>query len=268
MQSNVESHVPPGLDILPVDHFAEYVIGFPMHVAITVHASSRVRFNALPFANFLDLRSCIGIEFVEDKGGEPIRYSPKPMIDPQSANRGGPLAPGESRRMLVDVSPYFAAAGEGKYRVQFSYIETDGAHAAPPVVFRLRQPNQAESAALVSADRSRFPTWGQWTTVCPKTLFNGPIGADNPLRFNLLLQRVLCGPTPLDRVDPSVLDVLTGLYAPEGRALQAELALARGDHSRYEQIRSQLLALAPGLAWWIRMTDGGGAFLKSLRFAP
>jgi hypothetical protein len=255
---------------MPVEHLPEYVIGFPMHVAITVRAHPDVSFNTLPFADFVSLNSCIGAEITGQHGGEPVRYQPKPHLDPQSGKRGSKLAPGESRRMLADVSPYFNGISEGEYQVRFSYIETDGIYHAPAVTLRLRRPTTAESALLESAaaDRPNFPTWGMWTITCPKTPYDGPVSADNPLRFNLLLRQIFCGPQSLDRFDPALLDVLTGLYAPEGRVLEAELYQARGDSDRYQKMRSRILLDAPGLGWWTRMIDGGGAYLKSIRIRP
>jgi hypothetical protein len=107
-----------------------------------------------------------------------------------------------------------------------------------------------------------------WTITCPKTLYDGRVAGDNPLRLNLLLRQMFCGPESLDRFDPARLDVLTGLYAPEGHALQAELYQARGDVAKYLEIRSRILLEAPGLGWWTRLIDGGGAYLKSIRIRP
>ena len=260
----------PELDIMPVEHLPEYVIGFPMHVAITVRAHRDVSFNTLPFADFLNLYACIGAEITGPGGGEPVRYAPKPRLDPQSGRRGSKLAPSESRRMLADVSPYFDGMAEGEYRVRFSYIETDGVYHAPAVTLHLRRPTAAESALLASAaaDRPDFPTWGTWTITCPKTVYDGPVTADNPFRLNLLLRQMFCGRQSLDRFDPALLDVLTGLYAPEGQALQAELYQARGNTARYREIRARILLDTPGLGWWIQMIDGGGAYLKSIRMRP
>ena len=267
MQPSAETPVPAELDIMPVEHLSEYIIGFPMHVAITVRAHRDVSFNMLPFADFLNLHACIGAEIADVRGGEPLRYKPKPFLDPESGRRGSKLAPGEPRRMLADVSPYFNGVVEGEYRVRFSYIETDGMYHAPAVTLHLRQPDNAERALLAAAaaDRPQFPTWGMWTIVCPKTAYDGRIAPDNPLKFNLLLRRMFCGHESLDRFDPALLDVLAGLYAPEGHALQAELYHARGDSERYGEIRSQLRLDTPGLGWWVRLIDGGGAYLKSLR---
>jgi hypothetical protein len=260
--------VPEELDIFPVEHLPEYVLGFPVHVAITIRARPDTTFNMLPFADFLNTRSCIGAEITSRGGGELVRHQPKPFIDPDSGRRGGKLAPGETRRMLTDVSLYFEHVTEGEYEVRFLYIETDAIYPAKPIVLRFRKPTSAESELLATAaaDRPNFATWGTWTITCPKNLYEGTITAESPLRFNLLLRRLFCGAEPPDQADPRMLDVLTGLYGPEGRALQAELYRARANETTYNELRSQLLLDTPGLLWWVRMIDGPGAFLKSLRF--
>jgi hypothetical protein len=257
------------LVIAPVQHLAEYVIGFPMYVAITVASPPNLTFNGLRFADFLDLRQCIGAE-IAGPGGYSASYQPATPGDVRPGERTGRLARGESRRMLVDVSPYFVRAVEGPYSAQLSYLEANHVYIAPTVTFALRQPAASERTLLESAapDRPSFVTWGQWSTHCPAVLYKDAIGHDNPLRFNLLLRRLLCGAESLRQVNPATLDVLTGLYTPEARALQAELYRIRGDRDRYDAVRSDLLRETPGLAWWVRMIDDGGSYLKSLRFLP
>jgi hypothetical protein len=272
MHPTTETPVPPELDILPVEHLPEYVIGFPVYVAITVRARPNTWFNMLPFADFLNLRASIGVEFGNQRGGEPFRYAPKPFLDPESGRSGGRLGAGESRRMLADVSPFFGdGTGEGEYWARFSYIDTEAAYEAAPVTLRFRKPTPAESALLASAapDRLKFADWGLWTISCPQgPAYDRAIAPDSPLKLNLLLRRLFCGPEPLNRVDPAILDVLDGLYAPEGNALKAELYHARRDDANYQQLRARILRDSPGLAWWIRMIDQGGAFLKSIRLVP
>jgi hypothetical protein len=72
----------------------------------------------------------------------------------------------------------------------------------------------------------------------------------------------------LDQVDPSILDVLTAVYEPEGKALKGELYQARGDQESYQRIRSEILSQAPGLRWWVRRLDQKAGFLASFRIDP
>lgn len=271
MSATVEPPAPVGLDISPVEHLSEYVIGFPVHVAITVHAPPDTNFNALPFADFFTLRGCIGAQIIGPRGFEPQQFKPNPYARQGMGARGTKLRAGESRRMLADVSDYFASAIEGDYRVRFSYVETLGTYNAPPVPLHFRNPTSEEATLLAAAapDRPKFDSWGTWMISCPQTLSSGPITTANPLRFNLALRNLICSPEPLDRLDPAPLRALTGLYAPEAAAFEAELAQARGDTARYQQLKSWLQRVVPGLNWWVQMMDnGGGGFLKSIRPGP
>jgi hypothetical protein len=130
---------------------------------------------------------------------------------------------------------------------------------------RIRKPTAAEDALLATAapDRPRFPNWAKWTMSCSHAMYEGPIGPESPLKFNLLVQRLFCGSEPPDRVDPRILDVLTDIFEPERNVLKAELFHARNDLDGYQRMRADILRATPGLAWWIRMLDQGGAYLKT-----
>jgi hypothetical protein len=266
MHPTTEHPVLGGLQILPVDSLPEYVIGFPVYVAITVHARPNSSFEGLRFADFTNLRESIGVQIAGTGGGYTAQYQPRPIIsEPAIADR---LGSGETRRMLTDVSPLIGnGIVEGEYRARFSYVAPYAAYEAPPVILHFRKPTAAEEALLAAAapDRARFPNWALWTMSCSHALYDGAIGPENPLRFNLLLQRLLCGPEPLDKIDPAILDALTGLFGPEGNALKAELHHARNDIEGYRRVKADVLRAAPGLEWWMSMLDQGGAYLKTFR---
>jgi len=269
MHAATEPPVPPDLEILPVAHFPEYVLGFPIHVVMTVRARPDVSFNHLPFPDFLNLRSTIDVDIEGKIESQPQRRLKKQHIDPESGRKGSRLGAGEARRMLIDLSQLLdGELREGEYAVRISYVETDGAHQAAPIKLRFRRPNAEEAALLIATapDRLNFDDWGMWTITCPAGIVHeGPISPDNPLRFNLVLRSLICSSVPLDQIQPSILDTLTGLYEPEADALKAELYQARGDHASYQGLRLKILRSAPGLIWWVRMIDSGGAFLKSLK---
>lgn len=102
----------------------------------------------------------------------------------------------------------------------------------------------------------------------PTVLIRAPTLADSArqrIEVHPDPRRLLCGPEPLDKVNPSLLDMLTGLYGPEREALKAELA-ARGDKAAYGRIRSQCWQRSWGLPGGsVCLDESGGAFLKTLR---
>jgi hypothetical protein len=260
-----------GLEVLPVEHLPEYVTGYPMYVAITVRAGAGTAWNRLRFADLTGLHDTIGVEMIQESGPGRVSQMPKPVIEPEAGMFPQRLEPGESRRMLADVSPLVGDIGEGAWRVRFSYLTPKAAYRAAPVVLHFRKPSPGEEAlkGSVAPDRGRFANWSLWSETCGET----PIPADRlrsagALTLPLLERYLFCGPEPLESIEPSVVDVLTGLYTPERDALKAELYQARGDRDAYERLRQTILASAPGLAWWVHMMDGGGAFVKSLSMRP
>src|SRR5215469_16671407 len=105
------------LEILPVEHASEYVIGFPMYVAVTVRAGAEAEFHRLIFGNPVNLRACLGVDAVGP--GKEIHARLRPMIEPAMGRKGQSLDSNESRRMLLDASPLFHDVGEGEYSAQF-----------------------------------------------------------------------------------------------------------------------------------------------------
>jgi hypothetical protein len=258
------------IEVLAVDHQPVYVIGFPVHVAITVRARPDTSFNRLPFADLVDLHDCIGVQLTKTGSDRPqLQYTPTPVIEPEIGEYGDRLSSGESRRMLTDISPLIGTAiDEGEYEARITYVTTSAAYQAPPVSIRFRNPTGDETAMLasVAADRPQFPNWATWTVTRPHDpVDTGDITSDNPLKLNLLLRRFFFGPDPLERADPTALNALTELYKPEAQALKAELAYARGDLVTYQRHKAEALRSTPGLAWWFRMIEEGGGYLKAFR---
>jgi hypothetical protein len=270
--SQTPSSPSPELHVVSIQHQPEYVIEYPIYVAIVLEAPQDTSFNRLPFANLVDLNECIGLEVVDAGNHVVASYTPKPVLDPEHG--GEALGAGQRRRMLTDVSPLIPVTiPAGDYRLRLAYVSPHMSISAAPVAVRLRRPTPAEKAqlSLLSAELARFPSWATWTISQPPALAPaaaGTIAADNPLKLNLLLHRLFFGPEPLDRADPSALDILTDVYEPEGNALKAELYRARGDTARHQALKASTLAAEPGMAWWFQMIDAGGGFLSSFRSAP
>jgi hypothetical protein len=268
MEPTTKHPLAGAMEISPVETLPEYVIGFPVYVAITVRARPGATFNRLRFADFTSLRECVGVEIARHGGGYSAEYKPHPRISSDTGASPERLQPGEARRMLTDVSSLLGSGlVEGEYGARFSYNAPMGEYQAPAATLRFRRPTAAEAALLVAAapDRPQFANWGLWTKSCSHPPYEGAIGSENPLRLNLLLQRLFCGPEPPDRIDPGMLDVLAGLFEPERNALKAEIYHARNDIPEYNRMRTAILHASPGLAWWIRMLDQGGAYLKTFR---
>jgi hypothetical protein len=257
------------VEVLPVEHQPGYVIGFPMYVALTVRARPNASLNAVRFADLLDLHESIGVEIVRRGGGDSVSYEPVSRPRGDARPRGERLEPGETRRMLTDISPLVGRAlADGEYDVRLSWVAAGEIFDAPPVMLRFRRPTADETARLASVapDRGRYPTWGVWTRTCSEAPPQAvTVQQGDPLALNLILRRLFCSPVPANRIDPGALDSLGGLFAPERDALKAELYNARGDTAQARQLTDALARTHPGLAWWIHMVAAGGGYVTSFR---
>jgi len=259
------------VEVLPVEHLPEYVIGFPVYVAMTVRAKPNAALNAVTFPDLLDLRESVGVELVRRGGGpgDTVTYEPAPHPGGDERPQGERLEPNETRRMLIDVSPILGRGiGEGEYDARLSWVTVGEIYDAPPVTLRFRRPTPDETARRASAapDRERYPTWGIWTRTCSAAPSQSTdVRQDDPLVLNLLLRRLFCSPVPPDRIDPTALDALGGLFAPERDAFKVELYNARGDTARAQQLLEQITGSYPGLAWWARMLSAGAGYVMSFR---
>lgn len=255
-------------ELLPVEHGPEYVVGCPVHVALTMRARPNAALQNVHFPDFVDLREAVGLEMYRQGGSESVRYSPQASLPDPEELPGEALASGETRRMLVDISPLVGQAiPAGSYYVRLSLAAAGELYSAPPVTLRFRAPTTEEAVALASAapNRAQAANWALWMTTCTaqSMQLHPALLPGHPLLFMVLLHRLFCAPDPPERVDPAMLDSLTGLYAPERDALKAELMQVQGSPASFERAREWVTANHPGLAWWMRMLTGGGGYITS-----
>lgn len=257
------------LAALPVEHSPEYIIGLPMYVAVTVRAGAGVSFYRLIFGNPVNLRSCLAVEATGP--GKPIRLRPRPVVDETLGRRGEPLYAGESRRMLLDVSPLFEDVSEGEYSVRFTFIAPEASAEAGPVTLRFRRPTRAEESLvrLLAPDRPTFGTWGEWALSAAEH----PIAVEamkdaGPLAFVLALRHLINGSEPLSRVPPEIFDGLQGVYQPERDLIKAELYQQRGDSNSVETLTRSVREKTGGLDWWIKGINENAGLLTSLSLRP
>ncbi|MGK3968477.1 hypothetical protein WMF38_30390 [Sorangium sp. So ce118] len=83
-----------------------------------------------------------------------------------------------------------------------------------------------------------------------------PTDRGDPLRYPRLIKYLIHGPEGLDTMDPALLNVLDGVFAPEAYGLAAELLAAR-DPGAFAGYAQQVKAAYPGLAAWIDAIAAG-----------
>lgn len=269
---------PPGLALRSIDHDRRYVLGFPLHVAITVCADRPgTCIRRLPRASWAGNAGSIGVRLARaDTGAVVVRTEPSPIVLRELGTPVFLLEPGACRRMLIDVSSHLPAGLEpGAYALAIVYAAPPDRVESPPVPIELEAPGPEEQEELrrLAPELARVGSWGRWTSLAPEggAPVSGRVEPGDPLRFNRILRALMYGPEPLCDVDPALLDVLDGVYAPEAHALRAELHAARGDAARFAEQAEIIRTRYPGLAWWIDRIEAGQSelgFVRACRERP
>lgn len=228
-------HALPELSPPEIAHAGEYVLGFPVHVALTIglDPTSGVR----SILACLPEESIYGIAFVrasferlDDPGEAKILVEPPPRWG--EALERTSLRAGERRRMVFDLSDLgLSALRPGRYRVSLDYVGLPSR--AFEVSFRAPSEDERSVLARLSPDLARARTWGIWAKTRPVA---GPaptphIARTDPLRYNRVLQYLFFASEPLSQVPAFLFGCLDGFYAPEAQLLRAELARSRDDAS-------------------------------------
>ncbi|WP_437970752.1 hypothetical protein WMF04_16325 [Sorangium sp. So ce260] len=277
-RSEGEPAGPPGLALRSIDHDRRYVLGFPLHVAITVCADRPgTCIRRLPRASWAGSAGAIGVRLARAGSGEEVvRSEPSPVVLRELGTPVFLLPPGACRRMLVDVSSHLPSGLDpGHYTLAIVYEGPPDRVESPPVPIELAAPDLEEQRELVrlAPEIARAGSWGRWTSLPPDG--GAPVAAGvapgDPLRFNRILRYLMYGPESLCDVDPAVLDVLDGVYTPEAHALRAELHAARGDAARFAEQAELVRSTYPGLAWWIERLEAGQSeigFVRACRASP
>jgi len=248
--------VPPGLGPLDVEAFPAYVIGFPMHVAVTLRADRPgATLKRLPVLTHESLADAVGV-LCHDAGGHVVgRLDPNPVVDEDLGLFGFTLSAGKERRLLVDLSDTlpWAAIGPGTCVLTVSFAAPYTATSGPPFSVELRDPTPDERRTLdeLAPERARAGSWGAWSRLPfrdPAAL-RGPFDRADPLRYARILRWLLRGDDALASIHPAVLGVLDGPYAPEADVIEAEIAWAAGDRAAFDAASSRVQRRAPGLAY-------------------
>lgn len=253
-----------GLGPLDAACLPEYVLGFPVHLAITLRVDSpSTRFKQLPLPGFFGLKGAIGVVLTERRGGTVrARIDPHPRVDRDLGSPPFALGPSETRRILLDLGDVVPPdMPPGAYILQVTYASRDERIAGPPLMISWRTPTADERRELDSLkpERERAGSWSLWTkfpAAHPDSL-RGPFDRDDPLRYCRVLRYLQAGDDALSAVDVHLLDALDSLYLPESVALRAELWKARGNQHEYDLASARIRQDFPGLLWWLGEIENG-----------
>lgn len=248
-----------GLGPLQLDCAAEYVLGFPMHVAVTVEACRpQLALRHLPYVTPFSSAGGIGAILTRD-GRNVVHLRPFASCGFGSTTPEFHLGRGERRRMLADLSEILPPLPAGTYELTVSYGSLLLAADSTPVTVVLRDPDasQRELLAARARDLARAGSWGLWTFLPSQPAPLPPDNPADPARFNLLMRYYFHGAEPLGIDDLGLLAMLDGVYAPEAAVLEAELLHLLRDQAGYAAAAARVRSEHPALAWRIEELDEG-----------
>ena len=243
----------PELAPLEVQTLPEYVIGYPVHVAVTVRhgpAGEGEPYLSLPFADEFSTQGAFGLSLVA-RGREVFVCHPLPVFDPDLGQSSYDLRPGESRRILIDLSLLLPPSLQpDSYHAVLTYGPKQMRTASGGFALNLRAPNPTESAALaeVASELKLARGWGLWSKLPPKQPYRDAASSrQDPARYNRVLRYLFFSP----EVTPGVLDALDGIYEVDAGVLRAELAMLAEDTALFEAYSRRMLSSFPGVRWQI-----------------
>ena len=269
MQVETQGVEADGIEFVSVEHFPEYAIGLPVWVALTVRADEDTSFHRLAFADLLNLQSSIGLEMIGPSFTH--RKMPTPVVEEEFGRTPQSLMPGETRRMLADISPLVGPdVPEGEYRIRLTYLSEEFSLKGKPFAVRFRRPDAAEQLLLAfAAGRPKQSDWAEWMRRCQeRSLALTQIPRSSPAALTFVLNSLFCGREGLASITPNALEEIEAIPAPERKALQAELLLARGDTARAVSLQGSILRETPGLQWWMAKLQKGTGYLKTFSKRP
>lgn len=247
---------------LAVEHDDAYVLGGPLHVAITIRAARPgTSFAWLPAVTPYSTHGAIGCTLRRPDGSVALHHDPAPLSPELIDLHSFELTGNAERRMLFDLSDLTGGAPAGRYHLTVRYHALLERPESAPVEIALREPTPDEAASLdaARAELGGRGTWGEWTYVrtplAPLDLLPAAVLRNDPLRFNRVDRRLALDPTPPGDRELEAVAALDGVYVPDAAALNAEILLRRGDREAYARQAAFVRERFPGLRWWMDALD-------------
>src|SRR5262245_24901801 len=230
-----------------LEAFPEYLLGFPMLIAVTCENSSKkATYYNLPDCSMFRAPGPVELVFTAPDGESKVL----PVTSLGSAEGpadGFTLRPGESRRMLFDIAELNPTLEPGDYRLEGHYRLQHGSSASPPIRVRLTQPDPSdaeEANHLRIQNDLQEPSWANfvranWRTVDASKL---SANAQNALAFHLFLHRAVYGPIGIADLNLNDLQSFAaGPLEAEAATLRLEILTARNAQSAAAATEQEVL---------------------------
>jgi len=281
--SNSEFAAPP----IILEAFPNYILGSPMIVAITCqNPTPQSSFYNLPECDLLTAPGPVEIVFTSKDGYKIVLPATSPSLS-EGPPKGFTLNPGDSRRMLFDISGLNPELIAGTYQLTSSYRLRTGSSASSPVEVKLITPSSADSIVadlMYSQNDLNEPSWSNFLEYNWRTIYvtkppkeeqkQQEIWVDasslsqegkQALAFHLFIHYAVYGPIKLAEIDLEMIEAFaSGPLAGEAAVIRLEILMARGDRLAEEE-EVNILSKWPGLKWRVEEIKQGYGFLTSLR---
>ncbi len=266
-----------GLPAITVKAEAQYILGFPILVAVTLHNETPdTDFLILPELGLLSPIDSLALVIKPLDGGPTTKVGPSFEFRDRDLFRTELLA-GETKQMLIDLSQFGQPFNSGKNEIYLSIFDGPTvSRSSTPVKVEFVEPSTEErneasrlrrlglrTGVVDSGSWQPFLT-NNWNTVSLEQ-FVGESAAQQ-LALHLFSHLAAYGPEPLERLPLDILPEIQGpVLSAELALLEYEMLAARKNKVEIEDSRSRLLQTWPGLEFRILQIEKGEGFLTTLR---
>jgi len=273
MNQTTETRLPA----IAVKAEAQYVLGYPILVAVILHNDSTdTDFLNLPELGLLVPIDSLAAVIQSVDGISSVRLGPSFTFRDRDLFRTELMA-GEAKRMVIDLSEFGQTLSPGKYQLSLSIFDGPNvSRSSSPVSVEFIEPSIAERteagrlrrlglrASVVDSDSWKPFLTSNWNTVSLEQTLSEK--SAHQLALHLCLHRAAYGPVPLERLTSDVLRELQGpVLSAEAVLLEYEILIARGSKTEIEATRSRLLQTWPDLKTRLQRIDNGEGLLTTLR---
>jgi hypothetical protein len=250
-----------------VDSLPSYVVGYPIHVALTVSVDEPET-GVVPLS--LDPRG-VRMSLLHLATGKEMTVAARPVQSHRESESGPDrvvLDPGKSARFLIDLSTVWPASMEpGRVRVALVNDQGWGEVAVPPFVVDRVPPTPEQAARLADVLPELRGGWATWPMSGEPTKYPLTPRKDDPARYYVVLRSFYGFPGSIRNANLGLIDVLDGFYAPDAALLRAEMAIVRHDKAGFRASASFVRGLHKSSSWVIERlerTGSGIAFFHAL----
>jgi hypothetical protein len=244
------SVVPPRIDLLAEPVESAVLEGGPILVVLRLSVVTEAVFAQVSRVILPTLTWPAGIGVAFRQADEPLRVV-EPTLPGFDKRPGRDLRSNESRRVVVDVSPFLQGVRHGQLTLEVLAATPFGRATSAAMSLEVA-PAQGPAGELMAAVRKELAPGGGWVDWArgdtPSPFDLRPLAELGLLAFHGLLRRWR---RERGAVAPEELAALGPKLLPERLAFLAERAWLLGNGEELARRIAEVRAVEPGLGWWM-----------------